>query len=288
MNCVFICVDTIDIGRSPLTPSDGFSRVANGDSGTATNSGATALHQAHAGGLAGAPPSGRAARWLDRALRVVDEGPRPFYRAAVVSLGVTSALAMGVAALIRPHDSLPATQWHVITGALAGLWLSALLGLASLVAPGRFRPTAWLNRTVAPRERAAIWLALAVWFPLLLVVVYYRARATIPPSVRYVYFPYDDKRWETAAYLLGVLAPVILLTTAARVLTIAARATIPPSVRYVYFPYDDKRWETAAYLLGVLAPVILLTTAARVLTIARGMPPTWRAWFTGLFSGSRR
>jgi hypothetical protein len=229
--------------RSPLTPSDGFSRVANANSGAVSTSGAMALYQAHA---AGPPPSGRAARWLDRTLRVVDEGPRPFYRAAVLSLGVTSALAMGVAALIRPHDSLPATQWHVITAALAGLWLSAILGLGSLATAGRTRLTAWLDRTVwldhlvAPRERAAIWLALAAWFPLLLVVVYYRARATIPPPVR-----------------------------------------------YVYFPYDDKRWETAAYLLGVIAPVILLTTVARVLTVARGIPPTWRAWFTGLFPGTR-
>ena len=57
-----------------------------------------------------------------------------------------------------------------------------------------------------PWDRAAIWLALAVWFPFLLLVVYYRAKATFPPPVRYVYFPYDDKRWETTAYLLGVLA----------------------------------------------------------------------------------
>jgi hypothetical protein len=235
-------VDTIDIsGRSPLTPSDGFRRAVYADPGTAATSGATALYQAYPDGPAGPPPSGRAARWLDRTLRVVDEGPRPCYRAAVVSLGVTSVLAMGVAAHIRPHGSLPETQWHVIAGALAGLWLSAILGLASLAAAGRSRLAAWLDRTVAPRERAAIWLALAAWFPMLLVVVYYRAQATIPPSVR-----------------------------------------------YVYFPYDDKRWETAAYLLGVLAPVILLTTAARVLTVAHGMPPTWRAWFTGLFSGSRR
>jgi hypothetical protein len=90
---------------------------------------------------------------------------------------------------------------------------------------------------VAPRERAAIWLALAAWFPFLLVVVYYRAKATFPPPVR-----------------------------------------------YVYFPFHDKRWETAAYLLGVLAPIIWLTTAAQVLAVGRGRPPTWRAWFTGLFT----
>jgi hypothetical protein len=154
---------------------------------------------------------------LDRTLHLVDDGPRPFYRAAVVSLAATSLLAVGVAALVRPQGSLPATQRHLIAGALAALALSALLGLAPA---GRPRARTWLDRVVAPRERAAIWLALAVWFPFLLLVVYYRARATFPPPARYLYFPYDDKRWETIAYLLGVLAPAILLTAAARVLIV--------------------------------------------------------------------
>jgi hypothetical protein len=129
----------------------------------------------------------------------------------------------------------------MIGGALAGLGLSAVLGLASLAAAGRSRRPAWADRIVAPTERAAIWLALAAWFPFLLVVVYYRARATFPPPAQ-----------------------------------------------YVYFPYDDKRWVTSAYLLGVIAPVIWVITAARVLAVGRGKPPTWRAWFTGLFLGSRR
>jgi hypothetical protein len=147
---------------------------------------------------------------------------------------------MAVAALIRPLGSLPGTQRQMIASALAGFCLSAVLLLASLAA-GRSRPGSRLDRVLAPRERAVIWLALAAWFPFLLVVVYYRARATFPPPVR-----------------------------------------------CVYFPFDDKRWETAAYLLGVLAPAILLTVAARVLIVGRGKPPTWRAWFTGLFQGSRR
>ena len=185
---------------------------------------------------AGTPPSGRAARWLERALGFVNEGPRPFYWAAVVSLAATSVLAMTMAALTRPPGPLPDSQRHMIAGALAALCISAVLGIASLAAGGRSRPPAWLDRVVAPRERAAIWLALAAWCPFLLIVVYYRAKATFPPPVR-----------------------------------------------YVYFPYDDKRWETAAYLLGVLAPIIWLTTVARVLAVGRGQPPTWRAWFTGLF-----
>jgi hypothetical protein len=233
-------VDIINTSSgSPLTPSGGFRGPANIDLDAYATSGGTVLYRGHAADPAGPPPASRAARWLDRALRTVDEGPRPFYRTAVVSLAVTSVLAVAVALLVRPAGSLPGSQWHMIAGALAGLGLSAVLGLASLAAAGRSPLVARLDLLVASRERAAIWLALAAWFPFLLIVVYYRAKATFPPPVR-----------------------------------------------YVYFPYDDKRWETAAYLLGVLAPIILLTTAARVLAVGRGRPPTWRAWFTGLFPRS--
>lgn len=93
--------------------------------------GVTTLYQAHTGGPAGPSPSGRAARWLDRTLHIVDEGPQAFYRAAVVSLASTSVLAMAVAALIRPHGSPPGTQRQMIAGALAGFCLSAVLLLAS-------------------------------------------------------------------------------------------------------------------------------------------------------------
>jgi hypothetical protein len=178
---------------------------------------------------AGAPPSGRAAGWLGRALRAADGGPRPFYRAAIVSLGVTSVLAVAVAALVRPPGALPGSQRHVIAGALIALGLSVVLALASLAAAGRVRPPAWLDRAVAPRERAALWLALAAWLPFLLIVVYYRERATFPAPARYIYSPYDDKRWVTAAYLLGALAPVLWLTAAARVL--AAGRDRPPTWR---------------------------------------------------------
>ena len=235
-------MDIIEIsGRSPLTPCDGFSRRTNRELDNHASCGVTPLYQAHTGGPAGPSPSGRAARWLDRTLRIVDEGFAALSTGAtVVSLASTSVLALAVAAFIRPHGSLPGTQRQMIASALARFCLSAVLLLASLAA-GRSRPGSRLDRVVAPRERAAIWLALAAWFPFPLIVVYYRAKATFPPPVR-----------------------------------------------YVYFPYDDKRWETAAYLLGVLAPIIWLTTAARVLAVGRGKPPTWRAWFTGLFPGSRR
>ena len=159
----------------------------------------------------------RAATWLGRTLEIVDEGPRPFARAAVVSLAVTSLLAAAMAALIRPQGPLPGAQRQMIVIALAGAVLSAVLWLAGA---GRSRPGTWLDRVAAPGDRAAIWLALAVWFPFLLLVVYYRAKATFPPPAQYVYMRYDDKRWETTAFLLGVLAPGISLITAARVLSV--------------------------------------------------------------------
>src|SRR6516162_620256 len=165
---------------------------------------------------AGTPSVRPSARRLDRMLRIVDEGPRPFYRAAIVSLALTSVLAVTIAALIRPPGALPWPQQDMIAGALAALCLSAAGGIASLVMARRSRPASRLDRVVAPRERAAIWLALAAWFPFLLIVVYFRAEATFPPSVQWLYYGFTDKRWVSACYLLGVLGPMIFLTTAAR------------------------------------------------------------------------
>lgn len=167
-------------------------------------------------------------RLLGRALRLADAGPRPFYRAALVSLAVTSLGTMVIASFIDPGRTLRGPQRDMIDAALAAFWLSAVLGLLSLLLGGRVRP-AWLDRVVDPQARAAIWLALAAWFPFLLIVAYYRAKATFPPSVQWIIFGFTDKRWETAAYLLGALAPMLFLTAAARVLR-AARDR-PPSWR---------------------------------------------------------
>jgi hypothetical protein len=108
----------------------------------------------------------------------------------------------------------------MIMAGLAGLCLCAALGIASLPLRGRPRPP-WADRVVAPRERAAIWLALAAWFPFLLIVGYFRAGATFPPSVVWLTFGYTDKRWVAAAYLLGAVAPMLFLIAASRVLTVA-------------------------------------------------------------------
>jgi len=169
---------------------------------------------------------------------LVDAGPLPCYRAALISAAITSLLAMTIAAVIRPAGVIPWSQRATIEGALAALCLSAVLLLASLASRGRLRPL-WADRIAGPRERAVIWLALAAWFPFLLIVVYYRAEATFPTTVQ-----------------------------------------------WINFGYDDKRWVSAAYLLGTLAPIVLLITAARVLAVGRGHPPSWRAWFTGLFAGT--
>jgi hypothetical protein len=169
-----------------------------------------------------------ASRSLGWVLRIVDAGPRPFYRAAVASFALTCVLALPVAAFIRPPGALPAPQRDMILVALAGLCLSVVLGAASVLRGRRPRP-AWPDRFAAPRDRAAIWLALAAWFPFLLLVAYYRATATLPPTVQWINFGFQDKRWVTATYLLGVLAPMLWLLLAARVLTVAQSQ--PPTWR---------------------------------------------------------
>jgi len=149
-------------------------------------------------------------------LRVLDAGPRPLYRAALASLAVACLLTVAIALTVRPAGRLPGSQQVLIAGALAGLALASVLGLASLWWPPRWRVTL-LDRVVAPSERATIWLALAAWFPALLIPVYFRARSTQPLPVHWIAFGYLDKRWETAAYLAGALAPVLLLVAAARI-----------------------------------------------------------------------
>src|SRR4029077_15942516 len=107
------------------------------------------------------------------------------------------------------------------------LW--GVLGIASLARRGRPWPAARLDRVVGPQVRAALWLALAVWLPFLLLVVYYRAKATFPVTVQWLYYGFEDKRWMVAAYLLSALAPILLLTVAARVLEVGRSP--PPTWR---------------------------------------------------------
>src|SRR5215469_5907920 len=168
-----------------------------------------------------APPA-RASGSLLRALRIVEAGPRYFYAAAVASLAATSVLTIVLANVIRPAGRLSAGQRELSALGLAGLVVAALLVVTPLASPA-VRRNLVLDRVVAPEQRAAIWLALAIWFPLLLLPAYYRAESTLPTSVVWIAFGFMDKRWITATYLLGALAPMLLLVIAARVLA-AARA----------------------------------------------------------------
>ena len=165
----------------------------------------------------GAPADPGPRAGFGRAMRIIDAGPRYFYRSALVSLAVTCLLAMPIALHVRPSGALPGSQQATVAVALAVLCLVVLLTLAALCWPPGRRGR-WLDCVAAPEQRAAIWLALTVWFPLLLVVVYFRARATLPSTVVWITFGYLDKRWVTSAYLLGALAPMLLLVGAARVL----------------------------------------------------------------------
>ncbi len=157
---------------------------------------------------------------LDRVLRLVDSGPALFFRAALVSLAATSVLGIAIANVVRPNGALPASQRDIIFGSLVALVAVGVLVVAALIRPVRTRATDMLDRAVAAPVRAAIWLALALWFPTLLIVAYYWAEATLAPTAVWLTFGYLDKRWETSAYLLGALAPMLLLVAAARVLKI--------------------------------------------------------------------
>lgn len=163
------------------------------------------------------PPPPRSSAGITKALRVVDAGPRYFYAAALVSLAGTSSLTIALAEAIRPTGRLPTPQRELMEIGLAGLVLTAVL-VAGALAWRTERRSAVIDRVVGPQQRASIWLALALWFPLLLIPAYFRAKSTLPTSVVWIAFGFLDKRWVTATYLLGALAPMLMLVFAGRVL----------------------------------------------------------------------
>lgn len=159
----------------------------------------------------------RPPRFLAWALRIADAGPRITGRAALVSLVGTCLVGLAVTRYVRRAGPLNAAQQQLVLISLSGLALAGVLLLLAAVARAR-RRAAFLDRLVAPQQRAAIWLALAAWFPMLLIVAYYRVKATLPPTQVWLSFGYLDKRWITAAYLVGALAPMVLVVVAARLL----------------------------------------------------------------------
>lgn len=156
-------------------------------------------------------------RSLDRALRVVDEGPKAFGRAAAVSLAVTSVLTILISLYERPHRGIPVQQRDMIEAGVLALCVIAVLGLISLAWPAASR-AATIDRLAPPEVRAAVWLALTAWFPFLLIGVYFLARSTFPLTVHWLAFGFEDKRWVTSFYLAAALAPMLLFVAAARVL----------------------------------------------------------------------
>jgi hypothetical protein len=166
---------------------------------------------------AGASRATRSRRSLARVLRAANAGPEPFARAAAISLGATAILSIAITLAIRPQGPLPPSQTVVIGIALAALCLVGALGVVSMWFRVESRARL-LDRIAAPPTRAAIWLSLAAWCPLLLIPVYLKARSTEPPSVLWLGFGFLDKRWETSVYVLGTLAPIVLVVASARVL----------------------------------------------------------------------
>src|ERR1700689_2509815 len=81
-------------------------------------------------------------RLLDRAVRAAGTGPRPCYRAALVSLAGTCALAIALCLRVRPAGYLPGPQLEITVAALAGLVVTSALGLGTA-----------LNRSLDPGRR---------------------------------------------------------------------------------------------------------------------------------------
>jgi hypothetical protein len=155
-------------------------------------------------------------RLLTAALDSVAAGPRPFARAAGISLLGSSLAVIAISLAVRPPGRLPRSQEVMIAGALVGFCAVVGAGLAASWWPLERRPS--IDRLATPAARAAIWLSLAVWFPLLVVDAYLKARATEAPGVTWLGFGYRDKRWMSALYLLGTLGPMLLLVLSARML----------------------------------------------------------------------
>lgn len=149
-------------------------------------------------------------------VRAADAGPRVFYWSAVLSLAVTCLLAVAIAFEVRPPGPLPSLQRQLIVDAGVGLCLALAAAIVPALLPAARRR--WLDRLAAPEQRAAVWLSLTVWFPFLLAVAYLWAHKTVPSTTVWISFGFLDKRWITGLYLLGVLAPMLLLVAASRVL----------------------------------------------------------------------
>ena len=187
-------------------------------------------------------------------------------RVAATSLAATAVLTIVIALVVRPEGPLPRSQTVLIGGALVALCCIGALKLASLWWPTSSRARL-LDRVAAPRTRAEIWLALAVWFPTLLIPVYLKALGTEPPSVQWLGYGYLDKRWESSAYLLGTLAPMLLLVAAARVLDVgrghpqswrAWLRGVTATGRATEVTAPNARWVTVVRVaLGVASAVAL-------------------------------
>ena len=175
------------------------------------------------------PPPPRTSRSLERALKVVNAGPVWLYRAALALAGGHLRAGDRDRAVRAPgRASAPAAEGNRRAGPAGPVRRRGPDPDCRHLARAP-RRAAFLDRLVAPDQRAAIWLALAVWFPFLLIAAYYRCKATLPSPIVWISFGFMDKRWVTATYLLGALAPMLVVVAAARVL--AAGRAHPPSWR---------------------------------------------------------
>jgi hypothetical protein len=201
------------------------------------------------------------------AIGFVDGAPRSFERLLAKSALATAVISLVIAFLVRPHGTLPGRQEVIVAGALFAICVVCAAYIASISGVGGLARFA--GKRVLDNTRAGIAFALAVWFPLLLIPVYLCARSTEPPSQTWLGFGFMDKRWETSMYMLGTLAPMLLLLGASRLIDVG-RA----------HPESWRRWAQDTFSGAVTAAVPrpdvrFRVVAVRALAIAIAVAGAW-------------
>jgi len=191
---------------------------------------------------------------------------------------------MGLALAVRPHGPLPTKQTALIGIALGALCLAGAVALGAAWWPAASRDRV-MDRLAGPTTRAAIWLALAVWFPLLLVPAYLAARSTesYPVGVK-ASFGFLDKRWETSVYLLGTVVPIVLLVLADRVLDVG-RAH-PASWRAWLGGIDRGASPTAVAASNVSRLSVARVAAGAVTALGLGAYFYGPPWYLDRYTGN--
>ena len=161
--------------------------------------------------------SGRATHLRGALLAGIQRGPAGVLPAFLLVVLVASGAAVAILSEV-PADAPQLPLNHVVRAMAAALTAIAGLGYLAL----RVRSQAGDGETGAatgPSDTAKTTglIALGAMFVLCLVPVYLLAAQNHPPTERWLGYGFYDKRWLMAAFLLGTLGLMLILTAASQV-----------------------------------------------------------------------